>query len=90
MNRGAKWVLTLIVLGLMAFVIYSSMARVRKQCEVCVTFNGRRNCARAAGANEQEATRAAQTTACGPLVSGMDETIRCEGVQPATVTCRTD
>jgi len=42
--------------------VYGSMARVEKTCEVCVEFNGARRCARAAGATDQEATSAAQTT----------------------------
>lgn len=87
MKKSTKWVLTLIVLGLMGFMVYSSMARAQTRCEVCVSFNGRRNCARAQGANQQEARRGAQTTACGPLVSGMDETIRCEGIQPTSTQC---
>ena len=90
MNRSAKWTLTLIVVALMGFMVYSSMARVKQHCDVCVTFNGRRNCARAAGANEREARQGALMTACGPLASGMDETIRCQNTQPASAVCATN
>lgn len=90
MSRTAKWVLTAIVLGLMAFMVYNSMARVQKHCEVCVVFNGRRNCARAAGGSEGEARQGAQTTACGTLASGMDESIRCQNTPPQTASCSTN
>ena len=87
MNRKAMAVLTAVVLGLMGYVVYGSMARVQRQCEVCVEFGAGRRCAKAAGANEKEAREAAQTTACGVLASGMDETIRCHNTQPTSVTC---
>jgi hypothetical protein len=90
MSRTSKWVLTAIVLGLMAFMVYNSMARVRKHCDVCVVFNGRRNCARVAGGNEGEALQGAQTTACGTLASGMDESIRCQKTPPQSASCSTN
>jgi hypothetical protein len=90
MSKKAKWTLTLIVLALMGFMVYSSMARVQKRCEVCVVFNGRRNCARAAGGSEGEARQGAQTTACGTLASGMDESIRCQNTPPQSSSCSTN
>ncbi|MFI5279266.1 MAG: hypothetical protein ACHQU1_02130 [Gemmatimonadales bacterium] len=90
MSKTARWVLTAIVLGLMAFMVYNSMARVRKHCDVCVVFNGRRNCARVAGGNEGEALQGAQTTACGTLASGMDESIRCQKTPPQSASCSTN
>ena len=89
MNRTAKYVLTLAVLGLMGFMVYNSMARVRRQCEVCIEFNGQRRCAKGAGASEKEAREGAQTAACGVLAQGMDQTIRCQNTQPVTATCST-
>ena len=89
MNRTTKWVLTSIVLVLMGWMVYNSMARVHHECEVCIEFNGGRRCARGAGATQQEAKQGAQTAACGVLASGMDQTIRCQNTQPTSVTCPT-
>ena len=89
MNRKAATILTAVVLAIMGYVVVGSMARVRKQCEVCVEFNGQRRCARGAGADEKEAKQGAQTAACGVLANGMDETIRCQNARPATTTCST-
>lgn len=87
MKRSAKWIVTAAVLGLMGFVVYSSMARVEYSCEVCVEFNGQRRCTRGAGATEQEARQGAQTAACGVLASGMDESIRCSNTPPVSASC---
>jgi threonine/homoserine efflux transporter RhtA len=86
-TRKSTVVLTGLVLAAMGYIVYGSLARVEQTCEVCVEFNGRRNCARVAGATDQEAREAAQTTACGPIANGMDESIRCQNVQPVSVTC---
>lgn len=90
MDRNAKWVITLIVLSLMGYMVYNSMARVRKQCDVCIEFNGHRRCAKGAGATDKEARDGAQTAACGVLASGMDESIRCQNTQPVSATCSTN
>jgi len=89
MNRKSGAVLTAIVLSIMAYIVVGSMARVEKQCEVCIEFNGVRRCAKGAGANEQEAKQGAQTAACGVMANGMDETIRCQNTQPVSATCST-
>ena len=89
MNLKAGTVVTVIVLAIMAYIVVGSMARVEKQCEVCIEFNGVRRCAKGAGANEQEAKQGAQTAACGVLANGMDETIRCQNARPVSATCQT-
>ncbi len=87
MTRKSGVAIAVVVFGIMAFVVYSSMARVQRSCEVCIEFNGGRRCAKGAGANADEAKRGAQTAACGVLASGMDETIRCQNTPPVSVTC---
>lgn len=56
-------------------------------CEVCVSFNGGRNCAKATGATEAEAARTAQVTACGVLTNGMNDAIACQSRPPAVKRC---
>jgi len=87
MNRNARWILTAIVLAMMGWMVWNSMARVQHECEVCVEFNGQRRCTRGAGATEGEAKQGAQTAACGVLANGMDETIRCQNVPPVSAVC---
>jgi hypothetical protein len=87
MSRTAKWTTIVALAAVMGYVVVGSMARLRHECEVCVEFNGRLRCARGAGADEQEARRAAQTAACGVLASGMDESIRCDNTPPRSAEC---
>ena len=83
---------TWITLGVIALVIalffYMSTARASEECRVCVEFNGKSNCATAAGSTAAEATRTAQETACGPVVNGMNETIACGNRPPVSAQCR--
>jgi len=76
-------------LAFAALLLYSTLSVQKAECEVCVSFNGRDNCATARGTDELEATRSAQTTACGPIAAGMSETINCGNVQPTRRRCTT-
>ena len=87
MTRKSTVAITAVVVGIMGYMVYSSVARVQKECEVCIAFAGGRRCARGAGANADEAKRGAQTAVCGVLANGMDEVIRCQNTQPVSVTC---
>jgi hypothetical protein len=76
------------VLAFAAYLLWSTLASQRDECRVCVEFNGRTNCATASAASAAEAERSAQTTACGPLTSGMNEGIACSRRKPLSATCR--
>lgn len=78
----------IVVAAVAALFFYLTTARASARCDVCVTFRGRTNCASAAGRTEREAHEGAQTTACGPLASGMDESIACGRTPPASAQCR--
>lgn len=77
------------VLGVLALFFFMTTAKAKEECRVCVEFRGRSNCATAVGQTREQAREGAQTTACGPIASGMDETIACGNTPPATVQCRT-
>jgi len=76
------------VLAVAALFFVMTTARAKVQCHVCVEFHDRTNCAAAVGATEQAAHEGAQTTACGPIASGMDEQIACGRSQPAVMQCQ--
>ena len=77
-----------IVAAIAALFFYMTTAHATTRCEVCMTYGGRTNCASAVGATERAAREGAQTTACGPLASGMDQSIACGRTPPASVQCR--
>jgi hypothetical protein len=76
------------VLAVGALFFFMTTARARVECHVCTEFKGRTNCATAVGATEQAAREGAQSTACGPIASGMDEQIGCGRTQPTVVQCQ--
>ncbi len=89
MNPCVRWLLILGVLAFFGYVVYGSMARVQAQCSLCVEFNGRNVCRSGAGADEAEARRAAQESACGGNARGMSESIACANTPPTQVQCST-
>ncbi len=88
MKRGT--ILTLVTIALFAaLLLFNTLSAQKVECNVCVEFNGKKNCASASHENEEEARRSAQTTACGVLANGMNETIACGRVVPASAQCKT-
>ena len=77
----------IVAVGFVAFLAYTSLRSQGVSCEVCMTFSGGERCAKATGPTRDAASETAQTAACGPLASGMDQTIACSRTEPKSVTC---
>ena len=88
MKRGTL-ITILVVIAFGALLLFNTLSAQKVTCTVCVEFNGKRNCATASHENEQGARESAQTTACGILASGMNESIACGRVVPASSQCQT-
>lgn len=86
--KRSTWITLAVVAAVIALFFYMSTARANQECNVCVEFQGRSNCAVAAGTTADEARETAHRTACGPLVRGMNETIACSNREPVNVQCR--
>ena len=88
MKRGT--VITIVALvAFGALLLFNTLSAQKVECEVCVEFNGGRNCATASHETEAEARRSAQGTACGTLAQGMDQSIACDRIVPLSSQCRT-
>jgi hypothetical protein len=74
---------------LAAFLLYNTISSQRAECSVVIEFQGQRNSAVASGATPEAAAREAQTAACGPMASGMNEAIACGNARPVKKECRT-
>jgi hypothetical protein len=88
MRLSRTVVFWVIAVAFAAFLAYSSIKPQRTTCEVCVDFAGGNRCAKASGPDEKSAAETAQTAACGPLASGMDQTIACGRLTPTSVSCK--
>jgi hypothetical protein len=78
-----------VVAGAGLVVMLMTSGQTANRCQVCVTYRGKSNCASATGSTDKSAQEGAQTTACGILASGMDESIACGRIPPDSVQCRT-
>ena len=79
----------LLITGFGALLFYNTVSAQKVECRVCVEFNGKQNCATASHESEAEAKRSAQNTACGPMTSGMNESIACDRTPPLSAQCKT-
>jgi uncharacterized membrane protein YadS len=73
------------VLGVIAFLIYSTMHIAKYRVEVCVAYHGRTDCRTASADTQDHALRSAQSNACALLVAGVTETMQCEHENPVSV-----
>lgn len=87
--KRSTWLTIAAVAAVVAAFFYMTAAKATEECTVCMDFRGRSNCATASAPTREQAREGAQTTACGPITSGMDETIACDNTPPKTVQCRT-
>jgi hypothetical protein len=86
MKRSTLFTIAAVAAVVLLF-FYMTTARADEECNVCVEFQGRSNCAAALGTTVSEATETAHRTACGPLVRGMNESIACDNRAPVSVQC---
>jgi hypothetical protein len=89
MTSRGRVITLLIVVGFVAFLLWTTLSSQRAECFVAVEFQGRSGQGTASGATEEDAVREAQTAACGPITGSMNDRIACARVQPVTRRCRT-
>jgi hypothetical protein len=76
------------IVGVMAFIgllFYMTMGQKRQRVEVCMTYQGRQNCARASGETREQAQRTAITNACALIASGVTDSLACERGTPVSI-----
>jgi len=85
--KWTSWVTALVLAGIIAVVVLSSLSIGGVRCEVCMEFGGRRACRAVDGNDEQEAHMAAVTNACALIASGVTDTVACQNTPPSEVHC---
>lgn len=73
-------------LAFIGLLTYGMFSLRRNSVEVCIVWNGRSECAKAAGTTQQEAIRTATDKACALLSGGMTDSMNCSHTTPAKVT----
>ena len=72
---------------LLGALVYGSFSVVQAECDVCVEYNGQRQCRTGSGTNRDEAIQAAQRAACAVMAAGMNQTIACQNRRPEIRSC---
>ena len=83
--KKTVWLAIAFAVVVVGFVVLTTFHQDRVRCEVCVTFNGRKDCRVASATTQDLAVRAAVTNACAQLASGVSETTQCENTKPDSV-----
>ena len=83
--KKTTWLAVAFVAVVLGVIVYSTFHQERVRVQVCMSFNGRRDCRTASAANRQEAMRTAVSNACAQLASGVTESTQCENTQPESV-----
>jgi hypothetical protein len=86
MNRNVGILVTVVVVGVIALIAYSTMAGARYRVKVCMTYKGRSMCRTVAARSEEGAVKSATTNACGDIASGVTDSMGCEHTPPDSVT----
>ena len=89
MRNSRLWLGVLVAVAFVGYLLWSTLSAQAAECNVCVAFQGHRNCAVASAATPDEAARQSQTTACGTLAQGMNDKIACDNTPPASRECHT-
>ncbi len=88
MNKGRLLALIAAIVLLLGGLIYGTLSSVQAECDLCVEFNGQRQCRTGSGTDEAAAKSAAQRAACAVMASGMAASIQCQNQIPTNVQCR--
>jgi len=73
------------VIAFVALMAYSTIHGPQYKVQVCMTFNGRTVCKTVNAKSEEFALRGARENACADISSGVDDTIRCQNMEPTSV-----
>jgi hypothetical protein len=88
LTRRGRLLTLLLVLAFGGLLLWSTLGSQHVECTVTVAFKNSENTASASAASETDATREAQTAACGPIARGMNESIACGRIPPVRRQCR--
>ena len=76
------------LIALVALLAWTSLSSSQVECEVCVIYRGRPNCARAAAPDRETAQKTAIDTACATISTGRAESLECSRLEPTRTMCR--
>jgi hypothetical protein len=86
-KRARMFLIFAAVVGVVAYIVLSTMNMATSSCEVCVEFKGQKACRTAKGPSHDEAVRTAHDNACAQIAFGRTDSVLCGGIEPSSVRC---
>ncbi len=83
--KKSVWLAVVFVAVVVGFVVFSTFGQRRVTCQVCMSFNGGRDCRTASANTQEQALRAAITNACAQLAGGVVQSSQCENTPPESI-----
>lgn len=83
--KKTTWIGLVFAVLVLGYLVVSSFHAQPFRCQVCITFNGRRDCRTGSAETREQAQRTATMTACAQLSSGIVESNQCENTPPDSV-----
>lgn len=89
MRRAIRILLGLAAAGIFFFALWRTTEAERSVvCDLCVEYDGQSACRTGSGRDRPSAQRAAQSSACAVLSSGVTAGMRCDRIAPTSLQCR--
>jgi hypothetical protein len=76
-----------VLLVVVTFVLVQSFLAGQITCEVCMSHRGRSQCRTVAGADQEEASKAAILNACAYISGGVTDSMACQRAEPTSSKC---
>jgi hypothetical protein len=83
--KKGSLIVVLFLVGIVAALVFTTMGTRQYRCEVCITFNGVKNCRISSARTKESAQRTASENACASLEHNMTERINCPNTPPDSV-----
>jgi hypothetical protein len=83
--KTTTWLAVAFVAVVVGWLVFSTFHQERVRCQVCMSFDGQRDCRTASATTRPEALRTAVSNACAQLASGVTATTQCESKTPDSV-----
>ena len=86
MNRTASILIGVVLfLAFVAVLTWQMLSNRKHKVEVCMSYQGAKNCSVATATSKEEAVRTATATACTLIAGGVTDTMACERAQPLSI-----
>ncbi len=83
--KKSGWIVFCFGIAVLAILVYTTFGNRQFRCEVCITFNGAKNCRVASARSKQGALRTASENACADMEHSMTDRMTCPNTPPDSV-----